>query len=153
MSAFDTFWQQPNRAVRNARILFGILTLGFGGAALAYGLLPGFIASQFAMWDRVLGGDVREYPELQNRIWIALAAANVATLSLMSWLLWTDMVKNRAVHLPLLFMKTVSASLFILWFVLTPQCRSLLVAAVSDFGTGWAIWYFPRKAYASLAKT
>jgi hypothetical protein len=151
MSAFDTFWQQPNKAVRNARILFGILTLGFGIAAITYGLLPGTVVSQFQLWDRLLGGTT-EYPELQNRIWISLAAANVATLSLMSYLLFTDMVKHQSVHLPLLFMKCTSAALFVYWFALTPAARSLLVAATSDFATGWAVWYFPKQAYASLGK-
>ena len=151
MSDFATFWNQPNRAVRNARVLFGILTIGFAVAAVTYGIVPSLVASQFALWDRLLGGGA-EYPETQNRIWISLAAANVATLSVMSYMLWTDMEKNRAVHIPLLFMKTTSAALFVLWFAMTPGARSLLVAATSDFFTGWAIWYFPGKAYASLQK-
>lgn len=135
-----------NRDVRYARLLFAGLTVGFGVAALTYAALPGLVVSQFAQWDRWLGGGA-EYPETQNRIWIALAAANVATLSLMSWLLWSDMRRNQAVHLPLLFMKCTSAALFVAWWLATPGARSLLVAATSDFATGAAIWYFPTRAF------
>ncbi len=144
------FWNQPNRARRNARLLFGGLTIGFGVAAAIYAAVPGIVVQQFALWDRLLGGGA-DYPETQNRVWIALAAANVATLSLMSWLLWRDMDANRAVHLPLLFMKTTSAALFVLWWLATPGSRSLLVAAVSDFATGAAIWYFPTQAWRSAS--
>jgi len=149
MSDLQAFWNQPNRALRNARILFAGLTIGFGVASITYAALPTYTVAQFKLWDSLLGGGA-DYPETQNRIWIALAAANVATLSLMSWLLWRDPVKNRPVHLPLLFMKTVSATLFVLWWVATPGCRSLWVAAIGDFFTGAAIWYFPMRAYQSL---
>jgi hypothetical protein len=141
--------EQSQRDIRYARWLFGALTVGFGVASVVYATVPGMVVQQFALWDRLLGGGA-EYPETQNRIWISLAAANVATLSLMSWLLWQDMWKNRAIHLPLLFMKTTSATLFVLWWLATPGARSLLVAAVGDFATGAAIWYFPTRAFRSL---
>ena len=141
--------EQAQRDIRYARWLFAALTVGFGIASVVYAVVPGLVVQQFALWDRILGGGA-EYPETQNRIWISLAAANVATLSLMSWLLWRDLSKNRAIHLPLLFMKTTSAALFVLWWLATPGSRSLLVAAVGDFATGAAIWYFPTRAFRAL---
>jgi len=132
--------------VKQARFLFAALAIGFGVAALGYAVQPDAVVAQFAQWDRWLGG-AGVYPATQNRVWVSLAAANVATLSLMSWLLWRDLRRNQAVHLPLLFMKCVSAALFVGWWLATPGSRSLLIAAAGDFATGFAIWYFPTRAF------
>jgi hypothetical protein len=150
MSTLQDFWNQPNKDLRNARLLFAVLTIGFAVAAVLYAIAPGFMVAQFHDWDRLLGGSGVEYPEMQNRVWVSLAVANVATLSLMSWLLWTDLLKNRAVHLPLFFMKTTSAALFTLYWFARTDARSLLVAAAGDFVTGALVWYLPMRAFRSL---
>ena len=134
------------REVQLARLLFAALAIGFGFASISYAAFPSAIVAQFAQWDRALGGGA-SYPETQNRIWISLAAANVATLSLMSALRWKDMRKYQQLHIPLLFMKCTSAALFVAWWVAMPAARSLLVAAVGDFATALAIWYFPTRAF------
>jgi hypothetical protein len=151
MSNLTKFWRQPTKAYRNSQLFFAAFTIGFGVAAILYGALPGYIAAQFAHWDALLGGSGAGYPEPQCRIWIALAAGNVATLSLMSYLLMRDVQRYAVLKIPLLFMKSTSAALFVLWWVAMPGARSLLVAALGDFATAWGIWYFPRQALAEIS--
>ncbi|HEX4457617.1 MAG TPA: hypothetical protein VIA18_06585 [Polyangia bacterium] len=152
MSALRSFWTQTTTAFRNCQLFFAVFTIGFTDAAIAYAALPGVVAAQFAHWDNLLGG-AGGYPEPQCRIWIALAAANVATLAMMCYLLLRDLQRYAALQLPLLFMKSASAMLFVCWFLAVPDARSLLVAALGDFATAWGIWYFPRRALAELAAT
>ena len=148
--AFRDFWNQPSRACRNAQLLFAALTVGFGVASILYAAFPTQIGDGFAQMDRLLGGTGAPYPEPQNRIWTSLAAANVATLSLLSFQLLRDLRKYRALHLPLLFMKTTSALLFLAWFAAFPQATSLLIAFAGDFATGLTIWWLPKRAFAEL---
>jgi hypothetical protein len=150
MNLGPTFWNQPSRSYRNAQLLFAALTVTFGVASVVYAAFPGFVTGQFALMDALLGGDTAGYPEPQNRVWTSLAAANVATLCLMSWHLLRDLRRHRSMHLPLLFMKTVSALQFLAWFAAFPGARSLLVAFASDILTGVAIWWLPRRALAEL---
>ena len=153
MSVPRSFWTQSTTAFRNCQLFFAFFTIGFTIAAVAYAALPGVVAAQFAHWDFLLGGGAGGYPEPQCRIWIALAAGNVATLALMCYLLLRDLQRHAALQLPLLFMKSASATLFVCWFLAMPNARSLLVAALGDFATAWGIWYFPRRALAELAAT
>jgi hypothetical protein len=146
------FLAQPTRAYRNASLFFGALTVGFGVAGPIYAFAPGVATAAFAEWDRALGGGVGGYPEVQNRVWISLAAANVLTLSLMSFLLAKNLRANQVVRWPLLFMKSASALLFVVWWVATPGARSLLVAAAGDLATGAAIAYFPWAALRELGE-
>ncbi len=141
---------QPSAAYRNFKVFFTILTLGFGVASVIYAFLPGFMTGQFVFMDGLFGGTPGTYPETQNRIWTSLAAANVATLSLMSYLVLKDLKANRIVVLPLLFMKSVSATLFVVWWLPSLQSHSLGLAALGDFATGFGIWYFPRAALAEM---
>jgi hypothetical protein len=131
------------------KLFFGAFTLIFGGAALLYAVLPETIGGQFAQMDLRLGGGGVDYAGLQCRVWIALAAANVATLSLMCALLTRDLRQNAAVRWPLLFMKGLSALLFVAWWAAMPGARSLLVAAAGDFATAGGIWYFARRGLAA----
>lgn len=149
MNLGAAFWNQPTKGFRNAQLLFGALTVGFAISGTLYAAFPIAIGNQFAQMDAMLGG-AGTYPETQNRIWTSLAAANVFTLCLMSFHLLKDLGRYRAMHLPLLFMKTTSALLFLAWFAAFPQARSLLVAFTSDFFTGVAIWWIPRRAFAEL---
>jgi hypothetical protein len=144
------FWNQPSRACRNAQLLYAALAVGFGVASVLYAAFPSQIGARFAEMDLLLGGSGAPYPEPQNRIWTSLAAANVATLALLSFQLLRDMRKNRALHLPLLFMKTTSALLFLAWFAAFPTAPSLLVAFAGDFATGLVIWWLPQRAFAEL---
>jgi hypothetical protein len=98
-----------------------------------------------------MGSANEGYPEPQNRIWVALSAGNVITLSLMSYMLMRDLRKNIAVLPPLLLMKSASAALFVYWWFHFPESRSLLFAALGDFATAWGVWYFPKKAIAELS--
>jgi hypothetical protein len=138
------------RFYRLNRLFLAALMIGFGFASVAYGVFPGKVTAQFADWDRLLGGNAGGYPEPQCRIWTSLAAANVATLSLMSFLLWRDLRKNFSVYWPLLFMKATSALQFAAWYLAMPGARSLLVAAAADLATAVAVWYIPRRALAEL---
>jgi hypothetical protein len=152
MSLGAAFWKQPATGYRDTQLLFGALTLGFGIASILYAAFPSQMVAQFAQLDGMLGGGGFSYPEPQCRIWTSLAAANVATLSLMSYGLLKDLRRNRPMHLPLLFMKTTSALLFLGWFVAFPQARSLAVSFVADLFTGLMIWWLPRRAFAELER-
>ena len=150
MNLGAAFWRQPAVGYRNAQLLFAALTVTFGVASVLYAALPTQLVAQFAQMDVVLGGGGFSYPEPQCRIWTSLAAANVATLSVLSFGLLKDLKRNRPMHLPLLFMKTTSAQLFLAWFFAFPQARSLLGSFVLDALTGLAIWWLPRRALAEL---
>jgi hypothetical protein len=126
-------------------LFFGAFTLVFGFASLIYAVLPEVITGQFAQMDRQLGGGGVDYAGPQCRVWISLAAANVATLSLMCAMLVKDLRQFAAVRWPLLFMKGMSALLFTVWWVAMPGARSLLVAAAGDFATAFGIWYFAQR--------
>jgi hypothetical protein len=128
-----------------SKLFFGAFTLIFAGASLVYALFPDLVTAQFAQMDLRLGGGGVGYSGPQCRVWTALAAANVATLSLMCALLARDLRKYATVRWPLLFMKGMSALLFTLWWLALPAARSLLVAAAGDFATAWGIWYFANR--------
>ena len=138
------------KSLRNHRLFFGAFAIAFAVAATLYAFIPATITAQFAQMDVRLGGAAGGYPEPQNRVWTSLAAANVATLSLMCFLLVKDLRRYGAVRLPLLFMKTASALLFTIWWLAMPGARSLLVAALGDYATAVGIWYFSRRALAEL---
>jgi hypothetical protein len=127
------------------RLFFAAFTVVFAVASIIYALFPDYVTSQFAQMDVRLGGSVVPYSELQCRVWTALAAANVATLSLMCALLTRDLRKFSALRWPLLFMKGSSALLFTLWWLAMPPARSLLVAAAGDWATALGIWYFAER--------
>jgi hypothetical protein len=130
--------------VNASKVFFGVFTLVFAGASLVYALLPDYVSAQFMQLDARLGGGGVNYGGVQCRVWTALAAANVATLSLMCAMLARDLRQNAAVRWPLLCMKGLSALLFTLWWVAMPGARSLLLAAAGDFATAAGIWYFAR---------
>ena len=134
--------------MRAHQLFFGAFTAIFGVASLVYAVAPEAITGQFAQMDRMLGGGGVDYTGVQCRVWIALAAANVATLSLMCGLLTRDLRAHASIRWPLLFMKGLSALLFTLWWVAMPGARSLLVAAGGDFATAWGIWHFARRGLA-----
>jgi hypothetical protein len=150
MNALQKFWTQPSAAHRNHQLLFGVLTIAFGCTAIFYAAAPEAAASNFARWDTMFGGVATGYPEPQCRIWTSLAAANVATLAWMSFLLVRDLRANRAIVGPLLVMKCASAGLFLSWWLAVPSARSLLVSAVADFVTAGLIWMVVRRALAAL---
>lgn len=139
MPRLHDFWTQPCRAFRNAQLLHLGLAVAFVGSGFGYCFLPESCAEFFGWMDRMLGGATAPTPEPQNRIWTSLAGANVATLSLMSFAMLADLRKNRAMHLPLLFMKSWSAALFLYWFLFHTDRPSLLVAFVSDAATAVVI--------------
>lgn len=130
--AFAAFWTQRSSRHRNAQILYASLAGAFLCSGFSYCFMPQQCGAFFGWMDRLLGGAEAPIGEPQQRIWTSLAGANVATLSLMSWGLWRDFAKNRAMHRPLLFMKSVSAMLFLYWFAFDTERPSLLVAFVSD---------------------
>ena len=84
MNLGASFWKQPATGYRNAQLLFGVLTLVFGVTSILYSLLPTRMVGEFVQMDLMFGGGGFSYPEPQSRIWTSFAAANVATLSLMS---------------------------------------------------------------------
>jgi hypothetical protein len=126
------------------RIFFGAFTLVFAVASIVYAVAPDAITAQFAHMDVVLGGGGVRYDGPQCRVWTSLAAANVATLSLMCGMLFRDLRQFAAVRWPLLLMKGLSALLFTAWWAAMPGARSLGVAAAGDFATAAGIWYFSR---------
>jgi hypothetical protein len=132
------------------RLFFGAFTVVFAVVALIYAFYPDYVTSQFAQMDVQLGGGGVDYSGLQCRLWTALAAANVATLSLMCAFLTRDLGKFSVVRWPLLFMKAQSALLFTLWWLEIPPARSLLVAAAGDWATAAGIWYFAERGLRQL---
>ena len=136
--------------MKGHQIFFGIFMLVFAVASILYAAAPTLITAQFAEMDRQLGGGGVDYTGQQCRVWIALSAANVATLSLMCALLYRDLRQNAAVRWPLLFMKGLSALLFTAWWAAMPGARSLLVAAAGDFATAYGIWYFAKRGLADV---
>ena len=127
-----------------SKIFFGAFTLVFAVASLIYAVAPDVITTQFAQMDITLGGGGVSYSGPQCRVWTSLAAANVATLSLMCAMLYRDLRRFAAVRWPLLLMKGLSALLFTVWWIAWPGARSLGVAAAGDYATAVGIWYFSR---------
>ena len=127
------------------KVFFGAFTVVFAFASLVYAFFPDYVTAQFAQMDVQLGGGGVAYSELQCRVWTVLAAANVATLSLMCAFLTRDLHKFSSLRWPLLFMKGMSALGFTLWWLAMPPARSLLVAAAGDWATALGIWYFAER--------
>lgn len=144
------FLRQPSGRYRNFQIVFTILTLNFAIPTLTYIFAPQLAQEQFAALNLLLGGEPYTFPEAQSRFWRYLGAANVATLALMCGLLQWNLRRFFPVLLPLTFMKSLAASLWLAGFVATPEFPAFLAAALLDFASSAAFVWFAWRAHSDI---
>ena len=149
------FFRQPTKKYRNFQLVFTILTLNFAIPTLAYIFAPHLAVEQFLAINDALGGAAYEYAEaeLTSRLWRYLGAANVATLALMCLLLQLNLRRYFAVLLPLTFMKSLAATLWLAGFVAHPEYPVFLAAALLDYGSSAAFVYFATGAKRAIGDT
>ena len=141
------FLNQPSAKYRNFQIMFTILTLNFAIPTLSYIFAPEVAHAQFTELNLMLGGEPYTFLEAQSRFWRYLGAANVATLAFMCGLLQWDLRKNYPVLVPLTFMKSLAATLWLAGFIAAPEYPAFLAAALLDYGSSFAFVFFASRAY------
>ncbi len=146
MSPIRAFWRQPCKRYRNFQIVFTLLTLNFVIPAFGYTFSPESAMDSFLQINAVLGGAEYTFPEAESRVWRYLAAANVMTLGLCCLLLQLDLRRLYAVLIPLTFMKMYATLCWAGGWVLHPQYRFFLAAAVLDLVTSLAFVWFATRA-------
>jgi hypothetical protein len=144
------FWNQPNKPYRNFQIVFTILTLNFAIPTLSYIFAPLIAHEQFVELNTILGGELYVFPEFDSLFWRYLGAANVATLALMCFLLQWDLRKYFPVLVPLTFMKSLAATLWLSGYVQHPEWPGFLAAALLDYVSSAAFVFFATRAYRAL---
>ena len=150
MSWILRFFRQPCGAYRNFQIVFTLLTLNFVIPAISYALAPQIAADQFRQINALLGGSSYDFPEAASRLWRYLGAANVMTLGLMCFLLQWDLRKYRVILLPLFFLKSYNATLYLFGYFGAPQYPAFLAVAIFDYITSWAFWFFSTRAHRAI---
>jgi hypothetical protein len=146
MNAIAAFWRQPCKRYRNFQIVFTILTLNFVLPAFSYTFSPQTAMDQFLQINTFLGGADYTFPEAASRVWRYLAAANVMTLGLCCLLLQLDLRRLYAVLIPLTFMKGYATVCWAVGWLLAPQFRFFLAAAILDLVTSCAFVWFASRA-------
>lgn len=146
MKLLTRFWRQPSARYRNFQIAFTILTLNFAIPAISYIFAPESAQDQFVRLNELLGGEAYTFPEAQSRFWRYLGAANVATLALMCGLLQWNLRKNFPTLVPLIFMKSLAATLWLAGYVATPEYPAFLAAAALDYVTSALFAWFAIRA-------
>ena len=150
MSIIRAFWCQPCKRYRNFQIIFTVLTLNFILPAFSYTFSPQTAMDQFLQINSILGGADYDIPEAASRVWRYLAAANVMTLGLCCLLLQLDLRRLYAVLIPLTFMKAYATACWFVGWILAPQYRFFLAAAILDLVTSCAFVWFASRAYREI---
>lgn len=147
MKLLKRFWNQPSARYRNFQIVFTILTLNFAVPTISYVFAPETAQEQFARLNELLGGSAYTFPEAQSRFWRYLGAANVATLALMCGLLQWNLRRNFPTLTPLIFMKSLAATLWLAGYLASPEYPAFLAAAALDFVTSALFAWFALRAH------
>ena len=141
-----------NPDYRNFQVVFTILTLNFAIPTLVYIFAPQLAHQQFVELNAMLGGQPYDFPEYASSFWPYLGAANVATLAFMCGLLQWDLRRYFPVLVPLTFMKSLAATLWLSGFIQHPEWPGFLAAAVLDYVTSAAFVFFAVRAHRSLER-
>ena len=144
------FWSQPSGNYRNFQLVFTVLTLNFAIPSVIYIVAPELAHQQFVDMNASLGGGAYVFPEYASSFWRYLGAANVATLALMCFLLQLNLRRWYAVLLPLTFMKSLAATLWLAGWFQTPEYPAFLAAAILDYASSFAFVFFARRARLDL---
>lgn len=149
MNLIIKFFRQPSVHYRNFQIVFTLLTLNFIIPAISYSFFPDAAIKQFSELSRYMGNGPYTIPENMSRIWRYLAAANVMTLGVMCLLLQINLKKFYPILIPLVFLKSYNAILYLLDYMKTGH-TAFLAVALFDFFTSWAFIYFARSAFIEI---
>ncbi len=152
MNPVRAFFAQPSRAYRNFQIAYTILTLNFVLPALSYTFSPQTAMDQFLAINELLGGSPYTFPEAQSFVWRYLGAANVMTLGISCLVLQLNVRRFYPVLFPLTFMKGYATACWAGGWILHPEYRFFLAAAVLDLVTCLAFVFFARRARADIEK-
>ncbi len=145
------FWGQPSKAYRNFQVVFTILTLNFAIPALSYTFAPAQAIDGFMQVNRLLGGGAYPFDESSSELWRILAAANVAALAFMCFILQLDLQRLYAVLAPLCFLKGWAALGLAGLYVVHPDVPLFLAGALLDGVTCAAFIVFTTRAHADIA--
>ncbi len=134
--------------MRAFRIVYIFLALNFAIPTLFYAFTPALAMATLGQINHLLGGG--DLPPEQSVFWWVLGVANVGTLAFCCFLLLWDLRRWQAVLMPLLFLKGFDALNWAAAFLLHrhPVYGG---AALLDFATVTALWWFPTRALRELA--
>lgn len=138
------------REMRAFRIAYAFLALNFAIPTLSYAFTPAMAMQMLDRINHILGGGA--LPPEQSVFWWVLGVANVGTLAFCCGLLWWNLKRWQAVLVPLLFLKGFDA---VNWAAAFFSHRQPVygAAALLDFFTVAALWWFPTRALRELNKT
>lgn len=146
-----TFFNQPSAAYRNFQVVFTILTLNFAIPCLGYLFAPQDVMVQFSALNQFLGGPAYNQPETQSYFWRFLGTANVMALAFMCAMLQSNVRRFQVVVIPLTFLKSTAATLWLVGFLNHPEFRAFLAAAILDYVTSVLFVVFVNSAARSIA--
>jgi hypothetical protein len=133
--------------MRAFRIAYTFLALNFAIPTLSYAFTPSVAMSVLERINHILGGG--NLPPEQSVFWWVLGVANVGTLAFCCFLLLWDLRRFQAVLAPLVFLKGFDA---VNWVAAYFMHRQPVYggAALLDFVTVAALWWFPTRALREL---
>jgi hypothetical protein len=147
----SAFLHQRARAYRNFQLVFTLLSLNFLLPATVYILAPHQALHQLDQVNQLLGGGPYSHVEADSHLWRYLGAANVMTLGFMCVLLQVNLRRFFPVLVPLTFMKSLAATLWLAGFFAEPSTPVFLAAAVLDYVTSGAFVFFSVRAHREIA--
>lgn len=150
MSPVTAFFRQPSHAYRNFQIVFTVLTLNFVIPAVSYSVSPDTAIAQYVDANATLGGIPYPFDESQSHLWRYLAAANVMTLGFMCLLLQVSLRRFYPVVVPLLFLKGYATLSWLAGWIVAPEIRVFLGAAILDLLTCVTIAFFAGRAHRDI---
>ncbi|MBI4349762.1 MAG: hypothetical protein HY553_23195 [Elusimicrobia bacterium] len=151
ISAMDRGSNPAPAAVRRFRAAYLLIMLNFLLPALGYILAPSLAIREFERVGMLLGGGPYALAAGETgHVWRVLGATNVLTLAFMCGLLLWDLRRFYPVLVPLLFLKTSTAVLYLGVFLAVERYPAFLAVFALDAATAAAMAYFAIAARAAL---
>lgn len=136
-------------AVRRFRQMAGLFGLVFGIVGLSFWFLPDYILNQI----NHLGGlfNLPE-PQLgQEHFWGAMTVSMMATITVLSWMIYQDPLENKNMIVPLITAKVTSSVTGLYYFIFYAPYFCHVVIALSDMPIAIVLYLMYRQAFGGAA--
>lgn len=132
-------------AVRRFRLVVGLFGLVFGVVGLAFWFLPNFLLLQINQLGGFLNLPVPQPG--QEHFWGSLAVSMMATITVLSWMIYQNPLENKNMIVPLITAKVTSSVVGLYYFFFDAPFFCHGVIALSDMPIAVVIYLMYRQAF------